>query len=131
MENREGIDAKDSDICPDLNLQVAIPIVPTIRVVVTFSKFEELQSSEEFSTPVSSPVFFQDVKGKDVEPPKSSSSWISWLKGSEQQSVSQLTCLEDHLDVDSDPFHIPSDYNWVGMNEKKRRMKSRKSKHKK
>lgn len=112
-------------------VKVAIPIVPTIRVVVTFSKFEELQSSEEFSTPVSSPVFFQDAKGKDVETPKSSSSWISWLKGSENESAREPTCVEDHLEVDLDPFHIPSDYNWVGMNEKKRRMKSKKPKHRK
>ncbi|KAF2287566.1 hypothetical protein GH714_001333 [Hevea brasiliensis] len=32
-------------------VKVAIPIVPTIRVLVTFTKFEELQPVEEFSTP--------------------------------------------------------------------------------
>lgn len=112
-------------------VKVAIPVVPTIRVVITFSKFEELQSSEEFVTPVSSPEFFQDAKGKDVDAPKSSSSWISWLRGSQSEPVNEATCLEDYLEGDLEPFHIPSDYTWVGMNEKKRRMKMKKSKNKK
>lgn len=112
-------------------VKVAIPVVPTIRVVITFSKFEELQSSEEFVTPVSSPEFFQDAKGKDVDAPKSSSSWISWLRGSQSEPVNEATCLDDYLEGDLEPFHIPSDYTWVGMNEKKRRMKMKKSKNKK
>jgi len=112
-------------------VKVAIPVVPTIRVVITFSKFEELQSSEEFATPVSSPEFFQDAKGKDVDAPKSSSSWISWLRGSQSEPVNEAMCLEDYLEGDLEPFHIPSDYTWVGMNEKKRRMKMKKSKHRK
>lgn len=112
-------------------VKVAIPVVPTIRVVVTFSKFEELQSSEEFVTPASSPEFFQEAKGKDVDAPKSSSSWISWLRGSQSEPVNEATCLEDYLEGDLEPFHIPSDYTWVGMNEKKRRMKMKKSKNKK
>ncbi|MCO5604108.1 hypothetical protein L7F22_058266 [Adiantum nelumboides] len=37
---------------------VAIPIVPTIRVVVTFNKFEEVSAAEEFVTPLSSPTHF-------------------------------------------------------------------------
>ena len=45
-----------------LLLQVAIPIVPTIRVLVKFMKFEELQPMEEFSTPLSSPAHFQDAR---------------------------------------------------------------------
>ncbi|KAF9619103.1 hypothetical protein IFM89_005117 [Coptis chinensis] len=32
-------------------VKVAIPVVPTIRVLVTFTKFEELQPLDEFSTP--------------------------------------------------------------------------------
>ncbi|KAA8548457.1 hypothetical protein F0562_000141 [Nyssa sinensis] len=37
-------------------VKVAIPVVPTIRVLVTFTKFEELQPLDEFSTPPSSPT---------------------------------------------------------------------------
>ncbi|KAI3816893.1 hypothetical protein L1987_10678 [Smallanthus sonchifolius] len=49
-------------------VKIAIPIVPTIRVLVTFTKFEELQSSsEEFLTPLSSPAHFQDSKSKEPD----------------------------------------------------------------
>ncbi|XP_059437286.1 uncharacterized protein LOC132170351 [Corylus avellana] len=107
-------------------VKVAIPIVPTIRVLVTFTKFEELQPSEEFSTPLSSPAHFQDAKSKESE---GSSSWISWMRGSRggQSSDSESHRYKDEVD----PFHIPSDYTWVDANEKKRRLKAKKAKSKK
>ncbi|XP_010262395.1 PREDICTED: ankyrin repeat domain-containing protein 13B-like [Nelumbo nucifera] len=107
-------------------VKVAIPIVPTIRVLVTFTKFEELQPTEEFSTPPSSPAHFQDAKSKESE---GSTSWISWMRGSRggQSSDSEGRCFRDEID----PFHIPSDYSWVDANEKKRRMKAKKAKSKK
>ncbi|KAJ0787649.1 putative ankyrin repeat domain-containing protein [Helianthus annuus] len=37
-------------------VKVAIPVIPTIRVLVTFTKFEELQPLDEFTTPPSSPT---------------------------------------------------------------------------
>lgn len=109
-----------------LLLQVAIPIVPTIRVLVTFTKFEELQPVEEFSTPLSSPAHFQDAKSKESE---GSTSWISWMRGSRggQSSDGESHRYKD----DIDPFHIPSDYTWVDANEKKRRLKAKKAKSKK
>ncbi|KDO45414.1 hypothetical protein CISIN_1g005851mg [Citrus sinensis] len=105
---------------------VAIPIVPTIRVLVTFTKFEELQPAEEFSTPLSSPAHFQDSKSKETE---GSSSWISWMRGSRggQSSDSDSHRYKDEID----PFLIPADYTWVDANEKKRRMKAKKAKNKK
>ncbi|PWA61388.1 Ankyrin repeat-containing protein [Artemisia annua] len=108
-------------------VKIAIPIVPTIRVLVTFTKFEELQSpSEEFSTPLSSPAHFQDAKSKE---PEGSGSWISWMKGSHggQSSDNEFHSFKD----ETDPFNIPSDYTWVDANEKKRRMKAKKAKIKK
>ncbi|KAJ0078593.1 hypothetical protein Patl1_23153 [Pistacia atlantica] len=107
-------------------VKVAIPIVPTIRVLVTFTKFEELQPLEEFSTPLSSPAHFQDSKSKESE---GSSSWISWMRGSRggQSSDSDSHRYKD----DIDPFLVPSDYTWVDANEKKRRMKAKKAKNKK
>ncbi|KAF7817800.1 ankyrin repeat domain-containing protein 13C-like isoform X1 [Senna tora] len=107
-------------------VKVAIPIVPTIRVLITFTKFEELQPTEEFSTPLSSPAHFQDAKSKDSE---GSTSWISWMRGSRggQSSDSDSHRYKD----DVDPFNIPSDYKWVDANEKKRRMKAKKAKSKK
>lgn len=109
-------------------MQVAIPIVPTIRVVVTFTKFEELQPIEEFSTPLSSPAHFQDSKSKDSE---GSSSWISWMRGSRGGQSSDGESVSHRYRDDVDPFSIPPDYNWVDANEKKRRMKARKAKSKK
>lgn len=107
-------------------VKVAIPIVPTIRVLVTFTKFEELQPVEEFSTPLSSPAHFQDAKSKESE---GSTSWISWMRGSRggQSSDGESHRYKD----DIDPFHIPSDYTWVDANEKKRRLKAKKAKSKK
>ncbi|KNA24960.1 hypothetical protein SOVF_010920 [Spinacia oleracea] len=109
-------------------VKVAIPIVPTIRVVVTFTKFEELQPIEEFSTPLSSPAHFQDSKSKDSE---GSSSWISWMRGSRGGQSSDGESVSHRYRDDVDPFSIPPDYNWVDANEKKRRMKARKAKSKK
>ncbi|KAM0068692.1 putative ankyrin repeat domain-containing protein [Helianthus debilis subsp. tardiflorus] len=105
-------------------VKIAIPIVPTIRVLVTFTKFEELQAaSEEFSTPLSSPAHFQDSKSKE---PEGSTSWISWMKGNrgDQSSDSEGRSFRD----ETDPFNIPADYTWVDANEKKRRMKAKKAK---
>ncbi|KAL5711936.1 hypothetical protein ACHQM5_014157 [Ranunculus cassubicifolius] len=107
-------------------VKVAIPIVPTIRVIVTFTKFEELHQSEEFSTPLSSPAHFQDAKtSKDSDGP----SWISWMRGSHggQSTDSEGRSFKEEID----PFHIPSDYTWVDANEKKRRMKAKRVKNKK
>lgn len=105
-------------------VKVAIPIVPTIRVLVTFTKFEELQPTEEFCTPPSSPAHFQDAKSE-----LSTSSWLSWMRGSRggQSSDSEGRSFRE----DIDPFHIPADYSWVDANEKKRRMKAKKAKNKK
>ncbi|KAL2325324.1 hypothetical protein Fmac_024382 [Flemingia macrophylla] len=107
-------------------VKVAIPIVPTIRVLVTFTKFEELPPAEEFSTPLSSPAYFQDAKSKESE---GSTSWISWMKGSRgtQSSDSDSHRCKDEID----PFNIPSDYKWVDANERKRRMKAKRAKNKK
>ncbi|KAL4576639.1 hypothetical protein LXL04_012736 [Taraxacum kok-saghyz] len=111
-------------------VKIAIPIVPTIKVVVTFTKFEEIQnSSEEFSTPLSSPAHFQDLKLKGGD---GSKSWISWMKGNRGDQIESGS--GSFKDENMDPFNIPGDYTWVDANEKKRRMKVKKTnikKHKK
>eukprot|EP00246_Nothoceros_aenigmaticus_P004263 TRINITY_DN15740_c0_g1_i1.p1 TRINITY_DN15740_c0_g1~~TRINITY_DN15740_c0_g1_i1.p1 ORF type:complete len:489 (+),score=126.18 TRINITY_DN15740_c0_g1_i1:1-1467(+) len=109
-------------------VKIAIPVVPTIRLFVTFTKFEELRPTEEFSTPLSSPGHFQEsrtIKEGDLPPP-SSNSWFSWIRGNQIQGGGGS--LEDCLEEDSDPFLIPSDYKWVDMAEKKRRLKEKKDK---
>ncbi|KAI4372549.1 hypothetical protein MLD38_010765 [Melastoma candidum] len=107
-------------------VKLAIPIVPTIRVIVTFTKFEELHPMEEFSTPCSSPAHFQDAKVKESD---SSTSWISWLRGNHgsQSNHGDSQRFKD----DADPFLIPLDYTWVDADEKKRRMKARRAKSRK
>ncbi|GMH10486.1 hypothetical protein Nepgr_012327 [Nepenthes gracilis] len=107
-------------------IKVAIPIVPTIRVVVTFTKFEDLQPKEEFSTPLSSPANFQDAKFK--EPEGSTTSWISWIRGSRATESSDSSSEDcNHHRCHIDPFHIPLDYTWVEAVEKKRRMKAKRA----
>ena len=103
-----------------LIVQIAIPIIPTVRVLVTFTKFEELQPSEEFSTPPSSPVF-HDAKSSD------NSSWVSWMKGTRGGGQSSDGDSNRYRDSEVDPFMIPSDYKWVDSAEKKRRMKAKKA----
>lgn len=110
-------------------VKVTIPIVPTVRVVVTFTKFEELPPTEEFSTPLSSPAHFQDSKSKDSE--NSSSSWISWMRGNREGQSSDHESQSHRYRDDIDPFTIPSDYTWVDANEKKRRGKAKRAKSKK
>ncbi|KAI4370231.1 hypothetical protein MLD38_018601 [Melastoma candidum] len=107
-------------------VKLAIPIVPTIRVIVTFTKFEELHPLEEFSTPCSSPAHFQDAKAKESD---SSTSWVSWLRGNHGSQSNDDD--SQHFKDDVDPFLIPPDYTWVNADEKKRRMKARRAKSRK
>ncbi|MCO5560456.1 hypothetical protein L7F22_014071 [Adiantum nelumboides] len=111
-------------------VKVAIPIVPTIRVVVTFNKFEEVSTAEEFVTPLSSPTHFADSKGKEHDLVSQTKSWLSWIRGSRDQVASTSSVQHDFVE-DMDPFVIPSDYTWIDTKEKKRRLKVRKSKIKK
>ncbi|VVA95751.1 unnamed protein product [Arabis nemorensis] len=104
-------------------VKLAIPIIPTVRVLVTFTKFEELQPSEEFSTPPSSPVF-HDAKSSEGQ---SSASWMSWMKGTRGGGQSSDSDSNRYKDNEADPFIIPSDYTWVDSAEKKRRMKAKKA----
>ncbi|CAK9226363.1 unnamed protein product [Sphagnum troendelagicum] len=113
-------------------VKVAIPVVPTIRVVVTFTKFEEMKPSEEFSTPLSSPRHFQDAKVAEVPTAATNGSWLYWIRGSQNLAKEgTLNGLEEQLDEEADPFLIPSDYLWVDMEEKKKRMREKKGKSKK
>lgn len=107
--------------------QVAIPVVPTIRVIVTFTKFEELQPSEEFSTPPSSPT---RSKSPAVVTQSTSSSWIQWIKAPYRQNYTTLGPSSRVEDI-QDPFAIPSDYTWTTPEAKKKKMMESKNKSKK
>lgn len=107
-------------------VKVAIPVVPTIRVLVTFTKFEELQPLDEFCTPPSSP-------GRDspvVQP--AGSSWLQWIKVPYQrQSPSTASGPSSRVEDIQDPFLIPADYTWITVEAKKKKMQEKKNKSKK
>ncbi|XP_078441847.1 ankyrin repeat family protein [Wolffia australiana] len=107
-------------------VKMAIPVVPTIRVMVTFSKFEELQGESEFATPPSSPSGLSTCNGKvEVE---SNSSWYSWVKGGVRGGAAAVDGKDQGCGDGDDPFLIPPGYTWVDSNEKKQRMKEKKGK---
>ncbi|XWS12846.1 hypothetical protein CRYUN_Cryun37aG0125500 [Craigia yunnanensis] len=126
-------------------VKVAIPVVPTVRVVITFTKFVELQSTEQFYTPLSSPRHFSYGGGRgqteedqksdkhNSSLPSSSSSWSStaWLRRSNSQSVSaseqQQQRTSSSMAQQADPFAIPSAYNWTSVDDKSSKMKKSKS----
>ncbi|XP_021293718.1 ankyrin repeat domain-containing protein 13C isoform X1 [Herrania umbratica] len=138
-------------------VKVAIPVVPTVRVVITFTKFVELQPAEQFYTPLSSPRHFSYGGGRgggqaeeDQKPEthnsllpssSSSSSWSStaWLRRSNSQSVSaskqqqqqqqqrSSSSSSSSMAQQADPFAIPSGYTWTTADDKSSKMKKSKS----
>ncbi|XP_059439906.1 uncharacterized protein LOC132172424 [Corylus avellana] len=130
-------------------VKVAIPVVPTVRVVITFTKFVELQPTEQFYTPFSSPRhLLHGGRGGEEEhksearhsslPSSSSSSSSStlssmWLRRSNSQSVSASKQQQQQQrgsapgEQESDPFAIPSGYTWTSVDDKSRKMKKSKS----
>ncbi|KAG6695291.1 hypothetical protein I3842_09G090300 [Carya illinoinensis] len=127
-------------------VKVAIPVVPTVRVVITFTKFVELQPTEQFYTPFSSPRhLFHGGRGGHSEddhksdthypslPSSSSSSSSTWLRRNNSHSVSASKQQQQQQKSsaagahESDPFAIPSEYTWTSVDDKSRKMKKSKS----
>ncbi|KAK7359784.1 hypothetical protein VNO77_01749 [Canavalia gladiata] len=98
-------------------VKVAIPVVPTVRVVVTFTKFVELPPVEQFYTPVSSPrLLLGGAAGDDGDEQKSSSSSFggsTWLRRNISQSRNKNQHRSSSGALDSDPFAIPAEYTWT------------------
>ncbi|XP_052202369.1 uncharacterized protein LOC127808068 [Diospyros lotus] len=124
-------------------VKVAIPVVPTVRVVITFTKFVQLQPVEQFYTPLSSPRHLGFVRASEEEETEShypscssassSSSSTAWLRRSTSRLSSATKQLQQQLQQhcpaaqQSDPFAIPSGYTWSSFDEKNRKMKKSKS----
>ncbi|TXG72537.1 hypothetical protein EZV62_001116 [Acer yangbiense] len=108
-------------------VKVAIPVVPTIRVLVTFTKFEELQPVDEFATPPSSPT---STGRESPAATQSSSSWFQWIKGPYNRPTSSNGGSSSRIETIQDPFAIPQDYTWITAEAKKKKMQE-KSKSKK
>lgn len=109
-------------------VKVAIPVIPTIRVMVTFTKFEELQPLDDFLTPPSTPL----PSGREIPMPvqslSSSSSWFPWMKTLHHRTTSSNgSCSSNSSKIDNvqDPFEIPRDYTWVTAEVKKNRMQEK------
>ncbi|KAL3828354.1 hypothetical protein ACJIZ3_017156 [Penstemon smallii] len=100
-------------------VKVAIPVVPTIRVMVTFTKFEELQPLDEFSTPPSSPTAVGRESPSMIHS-SSSSSWFQWIKSPYQRPNASTS--SSRIDNIQDPFAIPSEYTWITAEAKKKKM---------
>ncbi|XP_062088383.1 uncharacterized protein LOC133794958 [Humulus lupulus] len=118
-------------------VKVAIPVVPTVRVVITFTKFVELQPMEQFFTPLSSPRHFvyggrsqseEEHKSQGHNSSIPSSSASSWLRRNSSQSSSASKLQRSAtMAQDIDPFAIPSGYTWTSVDDKSRKMKKSKS----
>lgn len=113
-------------------MQVSIPVVPTVRVVITFTKFEDLPPVDQFFTPLSSPSLFHTSSDEDEH--VHDSSWNSWLRrpsyGVGSRSVNRKTM--PIKPCEQDPFAIPANYAWTTIADiKRRRTKEKKPKSKK
>ncbi|KAF2304689.1 hypothetical protein GH714_037492 [Hevea brasiliensis] len=125
-------------------VKVAIPVVPTVRVVITFTKFVELQPTEQFYTPLSSPRHFvhggrvasssEDDQKSDTHysllPSTSSSISTGWLRRNNSHSASKQhqRCPPPSMGhQEADPFAIPSGYTWTNADDKSSKMKKSKS----
>lgn len=106
-------------------VKVAIPVVPTIRVIVTFTKFEELLLADEFATPPSTPDCLPESGGNTSQ---TSKSWFSWIKGSAIRVAGMSGASEESSEEAIDPFAIPEDYLWTNADAKKHKGKDKRSK---
>uniref|UniRef100_A0A1J3CC54 Ankyrin repeat domain-containing protein 13B n=1 Tax=Noccaea caerulescens TaxID=107243 RepID=A0A1J3CC54_NOCCA len=115
-------------------VKVAIPVIPTIRVLVTFTKFVELEATEdedEFVTPPSSPTSsVKNSPGEETQTSSSSSSssWFQWIKTPSQRPSTSSSSAGFHIgkaENDQDPFAIPRGYNWITSEEKKKKIQEK------
>ncbi|XP_028773472.1 ankyrin repeat domain-containing protein 13C [Neltuma alba] len=90
-------------------VKVAIPVIPTVRVLVSFTKFEELPPLEEFSSAPTSPTSADD---ENPEEQPQSSSWFQWVKANPSSSADSNGEIQDL-------FAIPSDYTWTTLDAEK------------
>ncbi|KAL7602721.1 uncharacterized protein LOC111907857 [Lactuca sativa] len=121
-------------------VKVAIPVVPTVRVLITFTKFVDLQPPEEqFFTPFSSPRHFissgdenddyevtvTETETEALRASVSVSSSATWLsRGGSRSGMLTNRVGPPHV---ADPFSVPIGYAWSSFDEKGKKMKKSKS----
>lgn len=102
-------------------VKVAIPVVPTIKVLVTFTKFEEVDPADEFKTPPSSPTATSGYESPADFTNASSSSWFRRARSNKDGSSKKSQTMQD-------PFAIPAGYTWVSAESKKKKPDTQKVK---
>lgn len=97
-------------------------MVPTIKVLVTFTKFEEVDPADEFKTPPSSPTATCGYESPaDFTNNASSSSWFRRARSNKDGSSRKSQTMQD-------PFAIPAGYTWVSAESKKKKPDTQKLK---
>ncbi|XP_058760138.1 uncharacterized protein LOC131633440 [Vicia villosa] len=104
-------------------VKIAIPVVSPVKVLVTFTKFEELPKVDEFESAPSSPT------SADLEnpPAQASSSWFQWIR-TPSQSNSSAAAAESYSTA-QDLFTIPSNYTWTDLHSKMKSSEKNKQKN--
>ncbi|KAF8051890.1 hypothetical protein N665_1657s0010, partial [Sinapis alba] len=99
-------------------VKLSIPVIPTVKVVITFSKFVALPPRDQFYTPLSSPshisagVEDQCDMESDTRTSTSRPSFTkpSWLRLKATKKSSQRRLKKEQM---VDPFAIPAGYKWT------------------
>lgn len=96
---------------------MSIPVIPTVKAVMTFSKFVALPPMDQFYTPVSSPRHISaGVEDGESDTRTSTSrrsfSTPSWLKLKATKKSSQRRLKKEQAQM-VDPFAIPAGYKWT------------------
>lgn len=87
---------------------------------MTFTKFEEFEPLDEFSTPPSSPP--AENQESIAMSQSSTSSWFQWIKSPYSHGSSSTSIM---IENNQDPFAIPLDYKWITAEEKKKKMQEK------
>ncbi|MED6173809.1 hypothetical protein PIB30_063121 [Stylosanthes scabra] len=107
-------------------VKVSIPVISTVRVLVTFAKFEELHNTDEFESAPSSPASAEGEGEDDNNPPLTqSTSWFQWIKAPSRSSssVDNSSIIDDSQDL----FAIPPDYKVTTFDEKLNNMEKKRA----
>ncbi|CAI8601942.1 unnamed protein product [Vicia faba] len=103
-------------------VKIAIPVVSPVKVLVTFTKFEELPKVDEFESAPSSPTS-ADLENPPAQP---SSSWFQWIRTPSQSSSSAAA---ESYNTAQDLFTIPSNYTWTDLHSKMKSSEKNKPKN--
>ncbi|GAU30498.1 hypothetical protein TSUD_18780 [Trifolium subterraneum] len=110
-------------------VKIAIPVVSTVKVLVTFTKFEELPKIDEFESAPSSPTSADFENAAEEEPAASSSStsqssWFQWIRTPSQSNLS----APENYNKAEDLFTVPPNYTWIAIDSKIKAQEKNKTK---